>query len=152
MNQGRALVDYYVELADACGDGKMASNWMQQDVLRTLTKNRSTFKIPAASKGVGRTLERSHIRQTTHQPCPRSSRKMLSAGLSAAEAIKSLGIVQVDDTRWWTSAANCSPPIPKSWSKQKPANKRASASSSVRRRKNSQYQPEPRAGNLLAID
>ena len=36
VNQGRALVDYYIELADACGDGKVASNWIQQDVLRWL--------------------------------------------------------------------------------------------------------------------
>ncbi len=35
VNQGRALVDYYIELADTCGDGKTASNWMQQDVLRS---------------------------------------------------------------------------------------------------------------------
>ena len=26
VNQGRALVDYYCELADVCGDGKAASN------------------------------------------------------------------------------------------------------------------------------
>ena len=38
VNQGRALVDYYVELARLCGDGKAASNWVQQDVLRTLNE------------------------------------------------------------------------------------------------------------------
>ena len=36
VNQGRELVDYYVELAERLGDGKLASNWVQQDVLRTL--------------------------------------------------------------------------------------------------------------------
>ncbi len=38
VNQGRGLVDYYVELAGLCGDGKLASNWVQQDVLRTLNE------------------------------------------------------------------------------------------------------------------
>ncbi len=38
VNQGRALVDYFVELAELVGDGKLASNWVQQDVLRTLNE------------------------------------------------------------------------------------------------------------------
>jgi aspartyl-tRNA(Asn)/glutamyl-tRNA(Gln) amidotransferase subunit B len=38
VNQGRELVDYYVELARLCGDGKAASNWIQQDVLRALNE------------------------------------------------------------------------------------------------------------------
>ena len=47
VNQGRPLVDYYVELAAARGDGKLASNWMQQDVLRTL--NERNVSIEAVS-------------------------------------------------------------------------------------------------------
>ncbi len=38
VNQGRALVAWYEELATLAGDGKAASNWMQQDVLRTLNE------------------------------------------------------------------------------------------------------------------
>src|SRR5688572_6359276 len=33
VNQGPPLVEYYLRLAEASGDGKQASNWMQQDVL-----------------------------------------------------------------------------------------------------------------------
>ncbi len=36
VNQGRELVGYFVDVADTAGDGKMASNWVQQDVLRLL--------------------------------------------------------------------------------------------------------------------
>ena len=36
VSQGRPLVDFYLELAGLSGDGKAASNWTQQDVLRTL--------------------------------------------------------------------------------------------------------------------
>ena len=44
VNQGRDLADYYIEVARRCGDGKAASNWIQQDVLRTLNDRR----IPVA--------------------------------------------------------------------------------------------------------
>ena len=53
VNQGRALVDYYVELADACGDGKAASNWIQQDVLRWLGEQQVDIaKYPVAAKSL----------------------------------------------------------------------------------------------------
>ena len=38
VNQGHDLVAYFEELATAVGDGKLASNWMQQDVLRILNE------------------------------------------------------------------------------------------------------------------
>jgi aspartyl-tRNA(Asn)/glutamyl-tRNA(Gln) amidotransferase subunit B len=38
VNQGQAFVDYFVTVAELSGDGKAASNWMQQDVLRTLNE------------------------------------------------------------------------------------------------------------------
>ena len=38
VNQGRALVDYFERTAALSGDGKLASNWIQQDVLRTLNE------------------------------------------------------------------------------------------------------------------
>ena len=34
VNQGRQLAEYFMEVAEGCEDGKMASNWVQQDVLR----------------------------------------------------------------------------------------------------------------------
>jgi aspartyl-tRNA(Asn)/glutamyl-tRNA(Gln) amidotransferase subunit B len=36
VNQGRDLVDYFEEVATKVGEGKVASNWLQQDVLRIL--------------------------------------------------------------------------------------------------------------------
>jgi len=36
VNQGRPLATYFQQVADRCGDGKLASNWIQQDVLRRL--------------------------------------------------------------------------------------------------------------------
>lgn len=36
VNQGPELVEYFEDLANKVGEGKVASNWMQQDVLRML--------------------------------------------------------------------------------------------------------------------
>jgi aspartyl-tRNA(Asn)/glutamyl-tRNA(Gln) amidotransferase subunit B len=36
VNQGVAVVEYFVELATAVGDGRLASKWVQQEVLRYL--------------------------------------------------------------------------------------------------------------------
>src|SRR5262249_10207322 len=50
VNQGRALVDYYLAVADACGDGKAASNWVTQDVLRVLKeRSLSIAELPVSS-------------------------------------------------------------------------------------------------------
>ena len=54
VNQGEATVDYYLALAQAAGDGKLASNWLQQDVLRTLKEQSieiAAFPISAAALG-----------------------------------------------------------------------------------------------------
>lgn len=52
VNQGCQFANYYIELADSCGDGKRASNWVQQDVLRTLNDQSipiEKFPISAAA-------------------------------------------------------------------------------------------------------
>ena len=38
VNQGPELVEYFEDLAKKVGEGKVASNWMQQDVLRMLNE------------------------------------------------------------------------------------------------------------------
>ncbi len=54
VNQGRELIAYYEAVSEHCGDGRRASAWIQQDVLRTM-KERSLritdFPISAASLG-----------------------------------------------------------------------------------------------------
>ena len=52
VNQGRALVDYFETVAQASGDPKRASNWIQQDVLRTLNERAialDAFPVSATS-------------------------------------------------------------------------------------------------------
>lgn len=54
VSQGRALVAYFEEVARTCGEGKLAGNWVQQDVLRTLNERNigiEDFPVPAAQLG-----------------------------------------------------------------------------------------------------
>jgi len=99
VNQGRAVVDYYVELADACGDGKLAGNWVQQDVLRTLNEQAigiGDYGVPAAAlAGLLKAVAAGKL--TTG--CGREVlSEMLASGKSAEEAIAALAIAEVDES------------------------------------------------------
>jgi aspartyl-tRNA(Asn)/glutamyl-tRNA(Gln) amidotransferase subunit B len=99
VNQGRDVVEYYEELARACEDGKQASNWVQQDVLRTLKEKNfgiEQFEVSAAELG--------ELIKTIRDGKLDSSRardvfdRMVATSTSVAEAMKSLGIEQVDQS------------------------------------------------------
>jgi aspartyl-tRNA(Asn)/glutamyl-tRNA(Gln) amidotransferase subunit B len=99
VSAGQGLVDYYVELAELVGDGKLASNWVQQDVLRTLNEQkvepehlalrpaRLAELLNAIQKGE---IDTSRAREVFIE--------MVASGRSAAEVMKSQGIVQVDES------------------------------------------------------
>ena len=76
VNQGRALVDYYVELAEACGDGKAASNWIQQDVLRWLGEQQVEHRpVSRRRQAAGRADREGPRRRLRDQPRPRGARR-----------------------------------------------------------------------------
>lgn len=99
VNQGRPLVDYFLAVAQACGDGKQASNWIQQDVLRTLNDQGISiehYPVSAAQLAdlIGRVqkgdLDRSRGRDVLA--------RMMESGASADAAMKALGIAAVDES------------------------------------------------------
>ncbi|MBL8826013.1 MAG: Asp-tRNA(Asn)/Glu-tRNA(Gln) amidotransferase subunit GatB [Planctomycetaceae bacterium] len=99
VNQGRAAADYYLAVADGVADGKLASNWFQQDVLRTLNDRSLTieqFGVPATAlvallkKIKGGELDNARGRQVFAA--------MLDQGLSADAAMQALGFEQVDES------------------------------------------------------
>ncbi len=45
MNQGQPIVEYFLHVAEACGDGKAAANWVTQDVLRLLKERDITIDV-----------------------------------------------------------------------------------------------------------
>jgi aspartyl-tRNA(Asn)/glutamyl-tRNA(Gln) amidotransferase subunit B len=99
VNQGRPLVDYYVELAELTGDGKLASNWLQQDVLREL-KDRNLpieqFPLrPAALAELLKSVKAGDVDTTRGREVLLA---MLDGGKSAAQVMAEMGIEKVDET------------------------------------------------------
>ena len=99
VNQGRALVDYFLEAADTCGDGKAACNWVTQDVLRVLKEAEGTiedFSLSANSLGgLVAAIKKGDV------PGPRAREVfdlMLAKSLELKAAVGELGIEAVDDT------------------------------------------------------
>jgi aspartyl-tRNA(Asn)/glutamyl-tRNA(Gln) amidotransferase subunit B len=99
VNQGRPLVDYYERLARGCGDGKLASNWIQQDVLRTLNERgipieEFPFQPPALAELLklvqGGKLDTRRGRDVLAE--------MIASGKSAQAAMQALGITEVDES------------------------------------------------------
>ena len=99
VSAGRGLVDYYVELAELVGDGKLASNWVQQDVMRTLNEQKIEIDgfalrpaqlgelLAAIQKG---DLDTSRAREVFVE--------MVASGKSAAEVMQAQGIERVDES------------------------------------------------------
>ena len=99
VNQGRALVDYYIEVADGCGDGKAAGNWIQQDVLHWLNERqvdvgRYPVRPNALAELIGRVRDGAFDTSRGREVLG----VMVAAGKSLAEAVESLGIRQLDDS------------------------------------------------------
>ena len=98
VSQGRPLVDYFLDVAQRCGDGKAASNWVQQDVLRSLNEQQTTierFPVPAAELA-------ELISRVTSGKLPASRgrevlAKMIEQGGGTAEdTMQQMGITEVD--------------------------------------------------------
>jgi aspartyl-tRNA(Asn)/glutamyl-tRNA(Gln) amidotransferase subunit B len=99
VNQGRALVDYYVELAEVCGDGKTAANWIQQDVLRWLGEQQVDIaNYPVAAKTLAELIEKVRSGAFETSRGREVLGVMVTERKSLADAIGALGIAAVDDS------------------------------------------------------
>ena len=99
VNQGREFVNYFVEVAESVEDGRIASNWIQQDVLRALNENQcriDEFLVTATQLGQliravqDNTIDNSRARDVF--------KEMVSTGNSAEDVMKKLGIEKVDQS------------------------------------------------------
>ena len=98
VNQGRGLVDYFLELAEASGDNKLAGNWVQGEVLRILNEQEisiDTFKLSAAQ--LAEMLKLIQSGDLDSSKAKDVLAVMLDSGKSAAEIVKELGIEKVDE-------------------------------------------------------
>ncbi len=99
VNQGRSLVDYFVAVADRCGDGKSASNWLQQDVLRHLKETGTTieaFAVPGEQ--LAELISAVHSGALTTSRGREVLTHLISNGGTVAQAMQQLGIEEVDQS------------------------------------------------------
>jgi len=99
VNQGRALVDYYVALAGACGDGKLAGNWVQQAVLRTLNEQQVGIeRFPVGADALAGLIEIVRSGKLTTSRGREVLDEMIASGKSAEEAMEAMGVEAVDES------------------------------------------------------
>jgi len=99
VNQGRALVDYYIETADLLRDGKLASNWIQQDVLRTLNEQQAAIEqFALRPKQLVELIDAVRKGQLTTSRAREVFAEMLSSGKPLAETMAAMGIAAVDES------------------------------------------------------
>ncbi|PAY20205.1 Asp-tRNA(Asn)/Glu-tRNA(Gln) amidotransferase GatCAB subunit B [Rhodopirellula sp. SM50] len=103
VSQGRAMVEYYDVVAMACGDGKRASSWIQQDVMRTLKEQGEdieTFGVTAEQ--LAQLLSKVSSGELTNDRARDVFKHLSENGGDIDEAIKALGIEAVDESEMET--------------------------------------------------
>jgi len=99
VNQGRPLVDYFIETSKLCGDEKSACNWITQDILRELSERE--IEIDAFTirpQGLAELIGEIKSGTLTTSRAKDVLADMLKSGRSAADAMKELGIEAVDSS------------------------------------------------------
>ena len=99
VNQGRGLVDYYIDLANRLGDGKLAANWVQQDILRALGEQRVGIEqFPVGPAALAELIAAVRAGQLTTSRGREVLAQMIDGGQSFAAATAALGIAAVGDS------------------------------------------------------
>ncbi len=99
VNQGQPLVDYYLVLAKKSGDGKQASNWIQQDVLRVLgERGQAIEQYPVAADRLAALLVKVKAGELDTGRGREVLARMLETNETAEAAMQALGIAAVDDS------------------------------------------------------
>jgi aspartyl-tRNA(Asn)/glutamyl-tRNA(Gln) amidotransferase subunit B len=98
VNQGRDLVAYFEDLATRVGEGKVASNWMQQDVLRCLNDRGGTIaEFPVRPEHVADIIARIAAGEFDTSRGREIFTEVLASGKTVADVVAALGIASVSD-------------------------------------------------------
>lgn len=93
VGQGRDLADYFEEVAALIADGKLASNWVTQDVLRVLHERQVTIaEFPVRAAVLANLLGRVQRKQLT----TKSAREVLAALLAESRAGQAASSQHID--------------------------------------------------------
>lgn len=97
VSQGRGVVDYFLAVADGCGDNRIASNWVGQEVLRHLNEfNIEIEHYPISSAQMTELLRRVVGGELDQTRAKEVLNEMVDSRSSVIEAIDKLGIKPVD--------------------------------------------------------
>jgi aspartyl-tRNA(Asn)/glutamyl-tRNA(Gln) amidotransferase subunit B len=98
VNQGRELVGYFEDLATRVGEGKVASNWLQQDVLRTLNERGETIDaFPIRPDALADLISRVQNGDFDTSRGREIFAEVLASGRTVPDVVASLGIAAVGD-------------------------------------------------------
>jgi aspartyl-tRNA(Asn)/glutamyl-tRNA(Gln) amidotransferase subunit B len=98
VNQGRELVAYFEDLAARVGEGKLASNWMQQDVLRTLNERGGVIgDFPIRPDALADLIGRVQKGDFDTSRGREIFAEVLASGRSVADVVAAAGIAAVGD-------------------------------------------------------
>jgi aspartyl-tRNA(Asn)/glutamyl-tRNA(Gln) amidotransferase subunit B len=96
--QGRAFVAYFEEAAGRCGDAKAASNWVTNEVLKTLNERKASLAdFPLSAAALAELIKEVQATGLNMQRAREVYAEMLSGGTSAKEAVAKLGFRVVAD-------------------------------------------------------
>jgi aspartyl-tRNA(Asn)/glutamyl-tRNA(Gln) amidotransferase subunit B len=99
VNQGRAVVDYYVEAAERSGDGQAAANWVTQDVLRVMNDRQMAIEdFPISAPAIADLIKRVKSGDFETSKAREIFSEMLESGRSVETVIAAKGIRKLDDT------------------------------------------------------
>ncbi|WP_436716767.1 Asp-tRNA(Asn)/Glu-tRNA(Gln) amidotransferase subunit GatB [Roseiconus lacunae] len=103
VSQGREMVDYFDTVATHCGDGKRASSWIQQDVLRTLKeRDENIDSFPVFAADLGNLLSRVAKGELPNDRARDVFKHLVEKGGTIDQAIEALGIEAVDESEMET--------------------------------------------------
>src|SRR4051794_19123256 len=98
VEQGQEVADYFDSVAGATGEYKLASNWIQQDVLRTAKEKKITLaEFPVKAEALADLIHRVHRRELNTNQGREVLAKMIETGEPADAVIKAGGYGMVAD-------------------------------------------------------
>jgi aspartyl-tRNA(Asn)/glutamyl-tRNA(Gln) amidotransferase subunit B len=98
VEQGQDVADYFDEVARSANDAKLASNWIQQDVLRSVKETKvSLADFPVRPDALADLINRVHRRELNTNQGREVLAKMIASGEPADTIIKRDGYGMVSD-------------------------------------------------------
>ena len=99
VNQGRELVEFYVVVAEASGDGKLAANWVTQEVLRVLNDDGvAVSELGVTPDQLSALISKQQAGELPAQRSREVFAAMRENQWTVAEAMQSLGIEKIDES------------------------------------------------------